>query len=240
MIEKIRVEYPEFVKKKVELTSTQELDFGYEEAIKILRANIQFSGSNLHAIMITSSISGEGKSTTTLELAKSFANIGKRVLVIDADIRKSTFGLQIAKDITIDGLSQYLSAQKFLEDIIYESNIENLDIIFAGPYAPNPAELLEDFLFEKLIQYSKKYYDYIIIDTPPMFNLVDASIIAKYSDGVALVIESGAVSYKLIQKNIAQLEKSNTKFLGAILNKIPIQNKSYYGKYGKYSKYERE
>lgn len=231
MVENKKADYPSITKKSIRLDFVQKRDYVYEEAMKILRANIQFSGSNIHVVMITSSLPGEGKSTIALELARSFAQMDKKVLFLDADIRKSMMNFRFAKEDALNGLSQYLSAQKDLGDIVYETNFHNLDMVFAGPYAPNPAELLEDNLFLKLIQYAKKHYEYVIIDTPPMFNLVDASIVARHSDGVALVVESGAVSYKVAQKNLIQLGKSNTKFLGVILNRVPKPKKVSHGKY---------
>ena len=118
--------------------------------------------------------------------------------------------------------------------------MENFDIILAGPYSPNPAELLEDSLFRELLEKAKERYDYIIIDTPPMANLIDGAIIANQCDGAVIVIESGTISYHLVQKVKGQLEKSGCRILGAVLNRVDKEYengyyKKYYGKYyGKY------
>lgn len=214
-------------------------DYNYKEAIKTLRTNIQFCGNNIRVIMLTSSIPGEGKSDTSFALAESLAQIGKKVLLIDADIRKSVMLTRYQLNEEVSGLSQYLSGQRKLEQIIYDTNIENLKIIFSGPYSPNPAELLEEELCGRMFESLRNFYDYIIVDTPPMGNLIDGAIIATHCDGAVMVIESGAVSYRLEQKVKSQLEKSGCRILGVILNKMDIHNQRYYGKYGKYGVYKK-
>ncbi len=212
-------------------------DYNYNESIKTLRTNIQFSGSSVRTIMFTSSLPDEGKSELAFETAHSLTQIGKKVLLIDADIRKSVLITRYQLEQEVCGLSQFLSGQKNFEEVLYDTNIEHLSVIFAGPYSPNPAELLEEELFRQMLEYAKEYFDYIIIDTPPMANLIDGAIVARHCDGAIMVIESGAISYRLEQKVKNQLEKSGCRILGAILNKVDIHNESYYGKYGRYSRY---
>ena len=118
-------------------------DYHYNEAIKTLRTNIQFCGSGIKTIMLTSSLPDEGKSDITFAMASSLAQIGKKVVMIDADIRKSVLVSRYQLEREVAGLSQYLSGQRSMEHVLYDTNIENLSIIFAGPYSPNPAELLE-------------------------------------------------------------------------------------------------
>ena len=226
------------------LKNTGRKDYFYEEAIKTLRTNIQFCGSGLKTIMFTSSMPDEGKSETAFALASSFGNIGKKVLLVDADIRKSVMVKRYEIKGNPNGLSQYLSGQKSLEEICYETDMENLDMVLSGPFSPNPAELLEDELFKAMIESVKETYDYIIIDTPPMANIIDGAIIASQCDGAVIVIESGAISYRLVQKVRSQLEKSGCRILGVVLNKVSMERNGYYSryygrydKYGKYSKY---
>ena len=119
--------------------------------------------------------------------------MGKKVLIIDADIRKSNYVKRFQVEQKVDGLSQYLSGQVNKEKILYSTNYSNVDFIFAGPYAPNPSELLEQELFSKLIEETRKGYDYVLIDTPPMLSMSDASIVAKQCDGAILVIQNEAV-----------------------------------------------
>lgn len=223
--------------KVVALSRNMKDDYNYNEAIKTLRTNIQFCGNNIRTIMFTSCLPDEGKSDISFALAQSMAQIGKKTLMIDADIRKSILVSRYQLEDEIYGLSQYLSGQKDLEDVLYETNIDNLSVIFAGPYSPNPAELLEEELFARLLEHVRVMYDYIIIDTPPMANLIDGAIVARQSDGAVIVIESGAISYRLEQKVKEQLEMSGCRILGAVLNKVDIHHDSYYGRYGKYKKY---
>lgn len=216
-------------------------DYHYNEAIKTLRTNIQFCGSGIKTIMLTSSLPDEGKSDITFAMASSLAQIGKKVVMVDADIRKSVLVSRYHLEREVSGLSQYLSGQRSLENVLYDTNIENLSIIFAGPYTPNPADLLEESLFGDMISKLKEKYDYIIVDTPPVGNLIDGAIVARQCDGAVMVIESGSISYRLEQRVKGQLEKSGCRILGVVLNKVNMERNGYYskyyGKYGKYSKY---
>ena len=202
----------------IELNNVEPKNYYYEEAVKTLRTNIQFCGSSIKTIMFTSSMPNEGKSTTTFSLAASLVDIGKKVLLIDGDIRKSVMVKKHEIKGNPNGLSQYLSGQKTLEEVRYQTNVENLDLILSGPFSPNPAELLEDPLFKEMLEEAKQEYDYIIIDSPPMANLIDGAIIARQCDGAVIVIESGCISYHLVQKVKSQIEKSGCRILGVVLN----------------------
>ena len=222
------------MEQKVVLTDIRKKDYFYEEAIKTLRTNIQFTGKNVKTIMFTSCFPNEGKSDVTFQLCQEIGNMGKRVLLLDADIRRSAYVNRYRIKQKVNGLSQYLSGQLAKEFLIYQTNFLNVDIIFAGPMAPNPSELLEEEAFRELLAEARAHYDYIIIDTPPVGSVIDAAIIAKESDGAVLVIER--VSYKVAQKSMEQLEKTGCKILGAVLNKVNIEKNKYYGKYDYYYK----
>ena len=221
----------------VELKRIMKDDYNYKEAIKTLRTNIQFCGNSIHVVMFTSAMPDEGKSDVSFALAESLSQIGKKTLMVDADIRKSVLVSRYQLEHEVNGLSQYLSGQKTLEEAIYQTNIENLDVMFAGPYSPNPAELLEEELCGEMFRELREKYDYIIVDTPPMANLIDGAIVARDCDGAVMVIESGAISYHLEQKVKNQLEKTGCRILGVVLNKVDLHSEKYYGKYGKYGRY---
>jgi capsular exopolysaccharide family len=206
-------------------------DYFYDEAVRTLRTNIQLCGDNIRTIMITSSVPNEGKTTTGFALARSLSEIGKKVLFIDADIRKSVLITRHQIDIEIHGLSQYLSNLYELEEIIYPTNIKNFSMVLAGAAAADSTELLEEKRFSMLIEWAENEYDYIIIDTPSMMDVIDSAVIAKFCDGVALVIKSGKVSYRVAQKIKLQLEKSKCRILGVVLNKASIYRRGYYTKY---------
>lgn len=232
------------MKEQITLKNITSKDYAYEETIKTLRTNIQFCGSNIRTIMLTSSIPNEGKSNIAFALARSLAQTGKKVLLIDADIRKSILVARHQLEKDVYGLSQYLSGQRKLEEVLYSTNVEGLDVIFAGPFSPNPAELLEEQLFSNLVERGRSEYNYVIIDTPPITSVIDAAIVAKECDGTVLVIESGAISYRIAQRVKQQLEKTGCRILGVVLNKVGGEHSGYYskqyGSYGKYSKYGRE
>ena len=207
-----------------------EKGFLYEESMRMLRTNLQFSGGNLRVILFTSSIQDEGKSETSFQLAISFAKLDKKVLYVDADMRKSVFTTRYQIKESVQGLSQYLSGQN-TEDIVYKTNIKNVDVIFAGPYTPNPAELLYENKLDEFIKKQRLQYDYIIIDAPPLANIVDAAVIGRCVDGAVIVVKSATVSQRMVKRVKDQLEKVNCKIIGAVLNGVEMKKNSYHYKY---------
>lgn len=211
------------------------LDFRTKEAFKTLRTNIEFSSSDIKFVAITSCTPNEGKSEISFNLAKSFAQNGKKVLLVDADLRKSVMRRNHKSGKVRLGLSHFLIGRNTLEEVTCQTDIPNFYMIFAGPVPPNPSELLSGKYFQRLLEESAQTYDYIIIDTPPLGSVIDSAIVAKQCDGVALVMQSGAISYRFAQKVIAQLKMADCKILGCILNKVNLGKKGYYGKYyGRY------
>ena len=221
----------------VKMNDPRKTDFMYEEAIKTLRTNIQFAGRNVKCILLTSCFPNEGKSDIAFQLAKEIGNIGKRAVLVDADIRKSTFASRYRIGRPVKGLSHYLCGTLEVDGICYQTNYDNLDIIFAGSMVPNPSELLEEPALEELIQYLREHYDYILIDTPPIADMADAAIVAKWCDGAIMVIEDGRVSYRIAQKAKKKIMQTGCKFLGAVLNKVDVKKDRYYGSYGSYGGY---
>lgn len=216
------------------------MDFRGNEAYISLRTNIQFCGNDVKIICVTSSLPNEGKSYISFNLAKSLAENDRKVLFIDADLRKSVIVGRYKPDHSVNGLSHYITGQKKLSEVLYETNIENLNIIFTGPLPPNPAELLGNDCFSDLIKALRKVYDYVIIDTPPLGSVIDSAIVAENCDGVVYVIQADIISYKFAMKVMKQLEKGHIKVLGAVLNKFNYEDKRYghYGYYGrKYKSY---
>lgn len=214
---------------------TPKLDYSATEAYKSLRTNLQFCGEDKKVIAITSCTPNEGKTSVAMNLAISLADAGKKVLLIDADLRKSVLVGRTKVRGMSKGLTHYLSRQASLIDVICSTNVPNFHMIFAGPVPPNPAELLGGKLFKEMIKSLRKIYDYILIDTPPLDSVIDSVVVAEECDGSVLVIESGVISYRFAQEVKGQLEKSNCPILGVILNKVDMSKQGYYGKYyGKY------
>lgn len=217
-------------------------DFKVREAFRTLRSNIQFCGSEFKTIVLTSCIPNEGKSYVSMMCAEAFAELdNKKVLLIDADLRKSVLKKRMRmNNRKSKGLSHFLSGQASLSEVILPSDrVENLDIIFAGPYPPNPSELLAGEMFRLGLQKLRDKYDYIIIDAPPIGSVIDAAIIAKEADGTVMVIAANTVSYRLAQGAKEQLEKTGCRILGAVLNQVNVKESKYYGNYygGYYGKY---
>lgn len=210
-------------------------DFRSNEAYKTLRTNIEFSGEDNKVIVFTSCTPNEGKSTVSLSVAYSLAEAGKKVLFIDADLRKSVLAGKQKVTGTMKGLSHFLAGQAEVGDIMYKTQKNDLVIMFAGVVPPNPAELLGQKKFESLISSARKVYDYIIIDAPPLGSVIDSAIIAKQCDAAVLVIAAQAISYKFAKSVKKQLEKSECPILGVVLNKVDMKQNQYYGRYyGKY------
>jgi len=223
---------------KIVFKELEELEYGRREAMNSLRTNLQFCGADIKVILFTSCGPNEGKSTTSFDLARSMAESGKNVILIDADLRKSVMisRYKVQRSGTpIGGLSHYLSKQAQLNDIICATNIPGMHIIMTGPLSPNPTELLNGVLFEDLLNVLRANYDAVIIDAPPLGSVIDAAVIAPKADGVVLVVEANATSSRIAADVKKQLEMADCKLLGVVLNKVKIdRSKYYYRYYGEY------
>lgn len=219
--------------KKIKI-SRPELDYFSDEAYKSLRTNLLFCGEDKKVITVTSCTPNEGKTTVSLNLALSLAESGKKVLLIDADLRKSVILGRTEVNENILGLSHYLSRQASLQDVIYATNYVGFFIIFAGIFPPNPAELLGSKNFKELLKIVRESFDYVIIDTPPLGGVIDGVVIADECDGSILILASGTISYRFAQETKKQLEKCNCPILGVVLNKVNMGKAGHFNKYGKY------
>lgn len=209
-------------------------DYRSNEAYKSLRTNILFSGEDNKVLAFTSCTPNEGKSSVSLALAKSLADAGKSVLFVDADLRKSVLVGRHRVTQEVKGLTHYLSGQAELNEVLCKTEESGLYMIFAGPVPPNPAELLGGKKFAAFIAGVRKHYDYVIIDTPPLGNVIDSAIVATVCDAVIMVIAANTISYKFARNVKDQLEKSGCKILGVVLNKVNMKENKYYGNYGNY------
>lgn len=208
-----------------------------EEYYNALRTNIQLSGENIRVIAISSTFPGEGKTTTSTNLALTFAKAGHKTLLVDADIRNSKMlGGVFKSDGKVTGLTEYLSGTTDLSQGLCETDEENLFVITSGQASPNPTALLQSERFTTMMSVLRRHYDYIIVDTPPIGMVVDATLIAKVCDASLLVVSTNEVKRKMVQKSKMQLEQSSTPFLGVVLNKYNVQADKYgfYGSYGHY------
>ena len=191
------------------------------EQYRTLRTNIEFSSIDepIQTIVITSSIPGEGKSLTSANLAIVYAQQGKKVLLVDADMRKPTVHYTFRLN-NLQGLSNLLIQDDTIEASVSMSGIEHLDIMSSGPIPPNPSELLGSQRMKVFIEEAKKNYDIILFDTPPVNVVPDAQILANIVDGTILVVRSGQTEIDEAKRAKETLETANSKLLGAVINDL--------------------
>lgn len=213
-----------------------EPEFAVAEAMNTLRTNIIYS-SEVKVINITSTFPNEGKSTIALQLARSFAELGKKTLLIDCDLRKSSMMHRFHGDRRVEGLSELLTGQSM--KVINNTDIENLSVISSGKVPPNPSELLAGQKFTVFLNALKDKYDYIILDAPPIGSVIDAAITGRNSDGTLLVVRNDFTSKAAVKRSKQQMEQNGCKLLGVILNRVKKHQKDYYY-YSGYYKYEKE
>lgn len=229
--------------RKVEITLPGDNDYMTEEAYRTLRTNLQFCGRDKKVIAFTSCQENEGKSTIALHVAKSFAQLDKKVLMIDADMRKSVLLGRNTSAHDINGLSELLTGIETIDNCMCSTQYEGLKIIFAGTYPPNPVELLNGQFFEQFIKQMRECFDYIIIDTPPLGIVVDAAVITVQCDGAVLVVGDRKINSQMAIDVADRIKRSGCKLLGVVKNNTRSgigrygYRYSHYGRYGKYGKY---
>ncbi|MFC4386569.1 CpsD/CapB family tyrosine-protein kinase [Gracilibacillus marinus] len=204
------------------------------EQYKTIRTNIQFAtvDGEVRSMLVTSSGPAEGKSTVTANLAVVFAQQGKKVLLIDADMRKPTlhYTFRIPNQ---QGLSSVLVGGASVEEAVVESDEANLDLMPCGPIPPNPSELLGSQSMKRLLEHLNGIYDLVIFDTPPVLAVTDAQILGNICDGVVMVVRSKRTEYETAQKAKELLEVGQAKLLGVVLNdKVFKKGSNYYYYYG--------
>lgn len=227
---------------KVELFGDN-ISFAASEAYKLLRTKVQYSfadENNCRVICTTSALAGEGKSLSSVNLACSLAQLDKKVLLVDCDLRRPSIAAKINVQ-KAPGLSDYLTRHVHTEEVVQGyrvGNSINFDVVAAGKIPPNPMELLGSARMEKIINRFKEVYDYIILDLPPVEEVGDALVAAKLADGVLIVVRQDYCNRTAVENALKQLEFVNAKILGVIFNATyedGIVHKYYYRRkyYGK-------
>jgi capsular exopolysaccharide synthesis family protein len=204
------------------------------EQYRTIRTNIQFASvdKEFKSLMVTSAGPGEGKSTTAANLAVVLAQQGKRVLLIDADLRKPTVHYTF-KVSNIYGVTNVLTRQKTLQDTTVTTKIPDLDVLPSGPVPPNPSELIDTKSMTSLIEEAGVMYDYVLFDTPPVLAVTDAQVLSNKVDGVILVVSSGKTQIEGAVKAKELLSNAQAKILGTVLNGKEVKNDNHYYYYGK-------
>jgi capsular exopolysaccharide synthesis family protein len=222
--------------KKLEVM-LNELPYAVEEALNKLRINIKFSSINTRKILLTSSFPNEGKSTVSVYLWKMLAEAGFPSVLVDGDMRKSVFKRRHVGEQLADapGLTYYLSGLASYEDILYETNVENGYVVPVTNLLENPSHLLEDPRMDELLDRLAKDYRYVIIDSPPLQNVSDGSLMASKCDGAILVIRCGETPRREIRNSLQQINRSGCPLIGTVLNRAETRSGGYYYKY--YSRY---
>ena len=218
----------ENTQKKIKVIVPGQDSYFMQEAIKVIRTNLEFCGRDIKTIAFTSYGENEGKTTVSVFIAKSLAELGKKVLFVDADMRKSVFAVRNTDSTDYSGLSEVLSGIKALDECIRETTQDGLYILQSGKYPPNPVELINSKYFEDLIVNSKQIFDYVIIDTPPIGYTIDTAIISGISDGVVIIIGDPNLKRRQAKSMMTQLSKANCHILGLIRNNIKRQSKKRY------------
>ena len=203
------------------------------EQYRTIRTNVQFSSidKELRTLMITSSGPGEGKSTTAANLAVVFAQLGKKVLLVDADLRKPTVHRSFGVN-NLHGFTTVLTKQATLASTVLDTEEKDLFILTSGPVPPNPAELLSSKSMEQFIEEAKEQFDYVIFDTPPLLAVADPQILANKVDGSIFVVYSGKTDIDQAKKAKDLLQNAQSKLIGVVLNHKEVKNNEYYYYYG--------
>lgn len=214
--------------------------FTIKEAYKVARTNLMFSlpGEGCKRIVISSSYPGEGKTTTTVNLAITFAQTGARVLILDCDMRKPRIGAIMNLGVNM-GLSNVLGGFNTLEEVLMTTPYDNLDVIAAGQIPPNPAELLASRKMQELLDVLSQRYDYIFLDTPPINMVTDTAVLTGCTDGVVMVTRQNFTHHKDVQEALSKLELAGAKVLGSMISGVKQPKGMGYKKYGKYGKYSK-
>jgi capsular exopolysaccharide synthesis family protein len=227
--------------KKIELTKLPSLDYPTIEGINTLCTNLSFSGRNIKKILVTSCHAGDGKTFIAMNLLRFLANNGKRVCLVDSDMRRSQlvaeFGVKLEKKPL--GLAHYLAEQCDWESIINQTNIDGGYIVFHGQSVANPHALLTTVKLSQLMSQLERMFDIIIVDSPPIGLVIDAAEIAKCCDGILFVLTNNTISRSEMSDSMRQLDRTGVPILGSVMNKVTFNThsskkhyyKSYYSHY---------
>lgn len=227
--------------KKIEINKFPPLEYASQEAVNTLCTNLSFSGENVKRIMITSAHAVEGKSFLSMNIMRTMAKYGKRVVLVDTDLRRSYISTQF--DMRFEdggGLAHYLAGMIDEDSVVYSTNISGAYIVPVGRTVSNPLPLLNSENFSKLLKRLAEQFDYVLVDAPPIGLVIDAAEIAKSCDGTLIVVSYNKVRRQELIDVKEQILQTGCPILGAVLNMVEYDTylsrkyyyKSYYSYYG--------
>jgi len=230
--------------KTVQITKFPELSYAGTEAINTLCTNLTFSGDGIKRIMITSCHASEGKTMISMNVLRTMAKLGKKVVLVDADLRRSViknkYGLQFQEE-KPSGITHLLAGMAEEADTVYQTDIENMFIVPVIKTVNQSLSLLNSDKLKNLLDSLAEYFDYVIVDAPPIGALIDAAQIARNCDGTLLVINYNAVRKKELADACNQLNQTGCPILGTVINQAALGsylNRKYYYKSYYYSHYD--
>ena len=227
---------------KLELVRFRSLDYACKEAINTLCTNLTFVGNEKRVIMITSTTAHEGKSFLSVNIMRTLAQLGKKVVHVDADLRKSQiagkYGLRVQEGSGY-GTVHYLAGMCSLNDVVYETNIPGAYMIPVGREVTNSLALLSTPRLKHMLKELQERFDFVIVDAPPVGVIIDAAEIAKSCHGAIFAVKYNTISRRELAEAKAQIDRTGCEVLGAVLNEVDLEalsskkyyNKSYYNHY---------
>ena len=229
---------PKLTGKQTPAIATLDLRSAFSESYRSVRTALQFATDQgiPKVLLVTSTGPGEGKTTSAIELGRNFAQLGKRVLIIEADMRNPGLSRVLDKE-TDKGLSNLLVGDSSLPEVVCGTDQDGLDVIFAGPLPPNPAELLSGPRLVSLLTIARQHYDQVVIDGPPTMGIADAPILANAADATLLVVHSGNTKIASAQAAIKRLKVARAHLLGVLLTKYDAKIAGYGYQYDGYYAY---
>jgi len=221
--------------RKAIVTRMETLDYSGAEALNAICSNLSFAGKNLRKIVITSCEANDGKSYLTMHIAQNMAKRGKRIVIVDADLRRSTMikklGLETPGECL--GLAHFLAGHNPMDDILYQTNLDGICVIPAGHDVKNAVPLLDSDDFGNLLDTLSKSFDMVLVDAPPVGLVIDAAEIAKACDGAVLVLHYNKTRRRDVLEAKKQIGHAGCPILGCIINKVSfdsISSKKYYNR----------
>lgn len=223
--------------KYASITRLPALDYPVTEALNTLCTNLSFVSPNIKKIMLTSCRPEEGKSLMAINLMRALTTLGRRVVLVDADLRRSVLESRYGINLMGDryGLSHYLAGMCSLDDILYTTDVGGAMLVPSGPDVANPMSLLSSPFLPQLLDDLKAMCDIVLVDAPPIGSVIDAAVIARACDGMLFVIKENAVTRAELQDARQQIEKTGCAILGTVLNQVLTDSRSakkyYYKSY---------